>query len=178
MGRTVNPLRKLRRFESFPLHHIRGVVQLVERRSPKPHVVGSNPAAPAMVSMAKWITHRIVAPALVGSIPTTHPTVLTYLLGSSQAVRQRTLTPSCEGSIPSSPATKSTDWSVPVAQPDRVLDYESRGREFESLRARHRSIAQLGSAPALGAGGRGFESRCSDQSSRVACGFAMRILGV
>jgi hypothetical protein len=26
---------------------------------------------------------------------------------------------------------------VPVAQLDRVLDYESRGREFESLRARH-----------------------------------------
>jgi hypothetical protein len=52
---------------------------------------------------------------------------------------------------------------VPVAQLDRVLDYESRGREFESLRARHRSIAQLGSAPALGAGGRGFKSRCSDQ---------------
>jgi hypothetical protein len=29
--------------------------------------------------------------------------------------------------------------------------------------AKYRSIAQLGSAPALGAGGRGFESRCSDQ---------------
>src|SRR5579875_926769 len=38
----------LRRFESFSLHQVyRGVVQLVERRSPKPHVVGSNPAAPA-----------------------------------------------------------------------------------------------------------------------------------
>src|SRR5579875_2785451 len=108
-----------------------------------------------MVSVAKWLTHRIVDPARVGSIPITHP-----IMGSSQAVRQRTLTPSCEGSIPSSPA----NYHVPVAQPDRVLDYESRGREFESLRARHlRSIAQLGSAPALGAGGRGFESRCSDQ---------------
>ncbi len=106
-----------------------------------------------MVSMAKWLTHRIVDPARVGSIPTTHP-----IVGDSQAVRQRTLTPSFEGSIPSSPATY-----VPVAQPDRALDFESRGREFESLRARHRSIAQLGSAPALGAGGRGFKSRCSDQ---------------
>jgi hypothetical protein len=86
-------------------------------------------------------------------------------MGSSQAVRQRTLTPSCEGSIPSSPASiRRTADCVPVAQLDRVLDYESRGREFESLRARHRSIAQLGSAPALGAGGRGFKSRCSDQS--------------
>ena len=55
----------------------RGVVQLVERRSPKPHVVGSNPAAPAnipyMVDVAKWLTHRIVAPAYVGSIPIVHP---------------------------------------------------------------------------------------------------------
>ena len=56
---------------------------------------------------------------------------------------------------------------APVAQLDRAFDYESKGREFESLRARHfiRSIAQLGSAPALGAGGRGFKSRCSDQTS-------------
>ena len=54
----------------------RGIVQLVERRSPKPHVVGSNPAAPAMIIMvdvAKWLTHRIVAPAFVGSIPIIHP---------------------------------------------------------------------------------------------------------
>jgi hypothetical protein len=27
--------------------------------------------------------------------------------------------------------------SVPLAQPDRAFDYESKGREFESLRARH-----------------------------------------
>lgn len=30
-----------------PLHKYRGVVQLVERRSPKPNVEGSNPSAPA-----------------------------------------------------------------------------------------------------------------------------------
>ena len=29
---------------------------------------------------------------------------------------------------------------APVAQLDRALDYESRGREFESLRARHKTI--------------------------------------
>ncbi len=35
---------------------------------------------------------------------------------------------------------------VPVAQLDRVLDYESRGREFESLRARHAEVAELADA--------------------------------
>jgi hypothetical protein len=53
-----------------------------------------------MATVAKWLTHRIVAPALVGSIPIGR----LFILGSSQAVRQRTLTPSDEGSIPSSPA--------------------------------------------------------------------------
>src|SRR3954464_11066256 len=31
---------------------------------------------------------------------------------------------------------------APVAQLDRALDYESRGQEFESLRARHNTIPQ------------------------------------
>ena len=42
-----------------------------------------------MAVVAKWLTHRIVAPARVGSIPTYRP-----LLGYSQAVRQRFLVPS------------------------------------------------------------------------------------
>ena len=70
-------------FLAIQRQYIRGVVQLVERRSPKPHVVGSNPATPArffifmivMVGVAKWLTHRIVAPALVGSNPIAHPIV-------------------------------------------------------------------------------------------------------
>ena len=33
--------------------------------------------------------------------------------------------------------------NAPVAQLDRALDYESRGQEFESLRARHFRIAKL-----------------------------------
>ena len=49
---------------------------------------------------------------------------------------------------------------MPLAQLDRAFDYESKGQEFESLRARHllRDVAQLGRAPGLGPGGRMFES--------------------
>ena len=48
---------------------------------------------------------------------------------------------------------------VPLAQLDRAFDYESKGREFESLRARHfRGYSSVGRAPALQAGGRRFES--------------------
>ncbi len=55
-----------------------------------------------MAIVAKWLTHRFVDPALGGSIPLDRPIV--FLLGISQAVRQRTLTPSCIGSNPISPA--------------------------------------------------------------------------
>src|ERR1700730_4192092 len=47
-----------------------------------------------------------------------------YVLGCKRAVR------------PDAPAK-----NAPVAQLDRALDYESRGQEFESLRARHSFIA-------------------------------------
>ena len=33
----------------------RGIVQLVERRSPKPNVVGSNPATPAILNIYRTI---------------------------------------------------------------------------------------------------------------------------
>ncbi len=51
-----------------------------------------------------------------------------------------------------------------VAQLDRVLDYGSRGCGFDSCLARHffREVAQLGSAPGLGPGGRRFKSCLPD----------------
>ena len=33
-----------------------------------------------MVDVAKWLTHRIVAPAFVGSIPIIHPYTTTYIV--------------------------------------------------------------------------------------------------
>ncbi len=52
-----------------------------------------------MAVLVKRLTHRFVAPAYVGSIPTYRP----FLLGYSQAVRQWTLTPLCAGSNPANP---------------------------------------------------------------------------
>jgi hypothetical protein len=56
-------------------------------------------------------------------------------------------------------------YDVPLAQPDRAFDYESKGREFESLRARHcRDVAQLGRALGSGPRGRRFKSCRLDHS--------------
>ncbi len=60
---------------------------------------------------------------------------------------------------------------APVAQLDRALDFESRGREFESLRARQRHLrgeAALAAATAINLrsspapGGRGWRLTCGE----------------
>ena len=45
-----------------------------------------------------------------------------------------------------------------VAQLDRVFGYEPKGQGFESLRAHHRDVAQLGRARGLGPWGCRFKS--------------------
>ena len=51
---------------------------------------------------------------------------------------------------------------APLAQLDRVSDYESEGCRFESYRVHNREVAQFGRAPGLGPGGRRFESCLPD----------------
>ena len=46
--------------------------------------------------------------------------------------------------------------------PQSLTDLERRVAEDKRVRAPQRNMAQLGSAPALGAGGRGFKSLYSD----------------
>ena len=53
---------------------------------------------------------------------------------------------------------------APLAQLDRVSDYESEGCRFESYRVHNREVAQFGRAPGLGPGGRRFESCLPDCS--------------
>ncbi len=56
----------------------------------------------------------------------------------AQLVERRLAKAKVEGSRPF--VRSITD--VPLAQPDRAFDYESKGREFESLRARHYMIGK------------------------------------
>lgn len=68
--------------------------------------MGSIPTVPVtysgiMAIVAKWLTHRFVDPAFVGSIPIGR--LYFVLLGYSQAVRQQTLTLSFVGSNPATP---------------------------------------------------------------------------
>src|SRR5712664_4751087 len=50
--------------------------------------------------------------------------------------------------------------NAPVAQLDRALDYESRGQEFESLRARHFDRARYHALPAAAPASRMIPGSC------------------
>ena len=70
-----------------------------------------------MVGVAQVVEHRVVAPVVVGSSPITHPIIN---IGNWKA------------------ANFQYSFYAPVAQLDRAPDFESVGRGFESLRARHK----------------------------------------
>jgi hypothetical protein len=53
-----------------------------------------------MAVVAKWLTHRIVAPTFVGSIPIDRPILWEY----SQVVRHRSAKPLFPGSNPGTPS--------------------------------------------------------------------------
>ena len=55
---------------------------------------------------------------------------------------------------------------APIAQLDRVLDYESSGYRFDSCWVHFRELAQLGRALGLGPRGRRFESCIPDTEEK------------
>ena len=67
--------RRDRHFFILSVNHILGsVAQLVEHLTEDQSVGGSTPSRTTILAIvAKWLTHRIVAPALVGSIPISRP---------------------------------------------------------------------------------------------------------
>ena len=84
---------------------------------------------------------------------------MNHMCGRGSAVEHRLAKARVAGSIPV--VRSIITLYAPLAQLDRAFDYESKGQEFESLRARHlisRDVAQLGRAPGLGPGGRMFKS--------------------
>ncbi len=127
-----------------------------------------------MAVVAKWLTHQIVALALGGSIPLDRPILQinnNHDLGESpsgkatdfdsvmrrfdpflpsheplaQLVEHLTFNQGVEGSSPSwLTIFKLYMQYVPLAQLDRAFDYESKGQEFESLRARHFLFPHVG----------------------------------
>ena len=80
--------RRDRHFFILSVNHILGsVAQLVEHLTEDQSVGGSIPSRTTIMAIvAKWLTHRIVAPAFVGSIPISRPS----LCGCSLVVKPQT----------------------------------------------------------------------------------------
>ncbi len=83
-----------------------------------------------MAAVAKWLTHRIVAPAFEGSSPFSRP----ILMGYSQVVKASDFDSDIEGSNPSSPAI-----DAGVAELADALDLGSSSSEcrFDSCHPHH-----------------------------------------
>jgi hypothetical protein len=117
--------------------------------------VGSIPAAPAksffcrMAAVAKWITHRIVAPAFEGSIPFGRPIITNGDSPSGKATDFDSVMPRFESWIPSIIYMRT--WLSGRASP-----CQGEGRGFESHRPlhdfsiwRHSQVVRQSSAKAL-----------------------------
>ncbi len=130
------------------------VAQLVERRLAKAKVAGSRPVVRSINVLGSLTRSGFTLEEHQGRVSRALPIWL---------CRQR-----FDAAAPERSETRRPlHYHVPLAQPDRAFDYESKGREFESLRARFslysREVAQLGRVLGLGPRGRRFESCLPDQ---------------
>jgi hypothetical protein len=106
------------------------VAQLVERRLAKAKVAGSSPVVRSMMRMQVSHPFRVYPRGNTRS----KARVLQIWLRIEEMIDE-------ELPVEASPVARSIH-HVPLAQLDRAFDYESKGREFESLRARF-SIPQI-----------------------------------